>query len=104
MKKIKMIIALALCLVMVLGISATAFAQDPQIPLGTSGKITGDGVRLRLTAAGTIIGQANNGDKCWYQGYGGYADEHDWHKVFMGSGECSGKTGYVASSLVYWYI
>ena len=47
MKKVKMIIALALCLVMVLGISATAFAQDPQIQLGTAGKITKDNVSLR---------------------------------------------------------
>lgn len=50
----------------------------------------------------TILGQVNSGDKCWYQGYGGYADTYDWHKVFMGSGNCSGQTGYVASSLVYW--
>ena len=99
-----MIIALALCLVMVLGISATAFAQDPQIQLGTAGKITKDNVSLRKAAglSSTILGQVNSGDKCWYQGYGGYADTYDWHKVFMGSGNCSGQTGYVASSLVYW--
>jgi hypothetical protein len=104
MKKIKMIIALALCLVMVLGISATAFAQDPQIPLGTSGKITGDVVNLRSTPAGDILGNVLYGEKCWYQGYGGYANAHDWHKVLMGSGSWNGHIGYVASSLVYWYI
>lgn len=103
----KKIVAFLLVLTMAVCVfPMSAFADDPKIPLGTVGYINQTGARLRGAANAStnsnIIGLLENNDKFWYQGYGGEASGHEWYYVFMGSGNWSGTSGYVARTCVKW--
>ncbi len=103
----KKIVAFLLCFTLIFCISATAFASDPQIPLGTRGYIKGDLVHLRetpeiLSENENSIGLVKENDQFWYQGYGGEASGYEWYHVYMGTGDWAGYFGYVARDFVKW--